>query len=501
MSHVITQSCCKDATCVPVCPADCIRPRPGDPGFRTAEMLYIDPRLCVDCGACTGACPVAAIVPDDELGPATSVFADLNRFYFEHGPGAVDRRTPTPTVPGRMRLAHEVAAAAAGPDGSTPGGWAGDLRVAVVGSGPAACFTVEEILARAPRARVSVIERLSAPWGLARFGVAPDHLLTRRIRSVFERVIADPRVTLRLGVQVGVDVGHDELLADHDAVVYGTGAPDGRLVGIPGEHLPGSYPAAQLVAWYNGHPRAAGFEPDLSSERAVVLGNGNVALDVARILTADPDHLADSEIDPRALRALRSSRIREVVVLGRRGPEAAAFTAAELTGLRHVPGLTVTCSTPAAQVSDDATALARQKLALIAELPERVGSGGDRRVDLRFGTTPIEVVGDRAVRGLRVAPTGGADPAASTAIACGLVLHAVGHRSVPVPGLPFDESLGRPPTLDSRIVDPTGRPVPGVYAVGWLKRGPSGVIGSNRDCARETVQALLTDLRLEKVDE
>ncbi|MGQ4618943.1 FAD-dependent oxidoreductase [Nocardia sp. R7R-8] len=504
MAHVITQPCCNDATCVAVCPANCIHPGPDEPDYARAEMLYIDPELCVDCGACIEACPVGAIVPDDELTSRTREFAGLNARYFDAGPGQESRRAPSSLVPGRMRLAEEVAPEPVITTTTL-------LRVAIVGSGPSGCYAAAEVLARHPGARVTMFERLPTPWGLVRAGVAPDHPETKEVIQLFERTAARPEFTFHLGVEVGRDITHEELSNHHHAVIYAVGASADQRLGIRGEDLPGSHSAAEFVAWYNGSPDARERTFDLSCERAVVIGNGNVALDIARILVADPADLARTDIADHALAQLGAGRIREVVVLGRRGPAQAAYTTPELMALGHLRNADVVVD-PAEARPDEVTDLpsgpdgeiARYKVSVVQRFAAR-RPRHNRRIVLRYLRSPVEILGQEKVRALRVGvnelmdvsgtgrpeaiPTGQFEE-----LTCGLVLRSTGYRGRPVPGLPFDDAAGRLPHRAGRVLDPaTGEPVVGAYVAGWIKRGPSGVIGTNKRCAHETVEALLAD--------
>ncbi|MEZ0364218.1 FAD-dependent oxidoreductase [Mycobacterium sp. pUA109] len=458
MPHVITQSCCGDASCVYACPVNCIHPTPDEPDFGTAEMLYVDPAACVDCGACVSACPVDAIKHDSKLAAHENVFVALNADFYA---------TPRP----RPILAPVVPPLAVRDDG--------ELRVAIVGSGPAAMYAADELLT-IPGARVWIYERLSRPYGLARFGVAPDHRRTRGVVDHFDRIRADPRVELVLGAEVGTQIGHDELRAEHHAVIYAVGAAADRRLDIPGIQLPGVASATEFVAWYNGHPDFAARSFDLSHPRAVIIGNGNVALDVARILTMDPALLADSAIAPHALEALRRSNIEEVVVVGRRGPAQSAFTVPELAGLCATPGVAV--------VADHDLPDTDPRAALL-----RGSSIGDRRIVLDYRLSPTEVVGDDAVRGVRFVRnevSDGSTRVTATAehrlIEAGLVLTSIGYRGQPVPGLPFDDATATVP-------HDAGRVHAGVYVTGWIKRGPTGFIGTNKSCAQETVRSLVAD--------
>ncbi|RJQ87861.1 FAD-dependent oxidoreductase [Amycolatopsis panacis] len=493
MAYVITQNCCNDATCVTVCPVNCIHPTPDEPDYATSEMLYIDPAGCIDCGACVDVCPVNAIQPDFELAEGAERYPDLNAHYFT-APGKQDY-SPAPYQHPKPKI--EVAQPC-------------PLRVAIVGSGPAACYAAEELLARKGiDVEVTMFERLPAPWGLVRFGVAPDHQATKSVADLFAATAKRKGFSLRLNVEVGKHLSHEELLAHHHAVLYAVGAPRDRRLGIPGEDLPGSHPATDFVAWYNGHPDYAGHTFDFSAERAVIVGNGNVALDVARILASDVDRLARTDIAEHALAALSGSKISEVVVLGRRGPAQAAFTIPELLGLAGTGDFDVVADPaqarldPVTAASLDPHAMAALKVKILGELADRPLSGFRRRVVLRFLGSPEEVLGTDRVRGIRVGrneltevdgrlvarPDGTAEE-----LDCGLVLRSIGYRGEPVPGMPFDDLLGRLPNESGRVVDPdTGAPLPGVYTAGWIKRGPSGVIGTNKKCAEETVEALFAD--------
>ncbi|MET8967171.1 FAD-dependent oxidoreductase [Streptomyces hydrogenans] len=483
MPYVVTRSCCADASCVLACPVNCIHPAPGEPGFGTTEMLYVDPRTCVDCGACTTACPVDALKPHTALGEAELPFLELNASYYERNPH--EDRAPMHVLPRPRALP------------------AGELSVAVVGAGPAGLFAADELLRR-PGVRVTVYDRLPTPYGLARAGVAPDHQDTRQVTRLFRTIESQPGFRYRLGVEIGTDVTHTDLLRAHHAVVYAVGAATDKRLGIEGEELPGSVSATDFVAWYNGHPDRADDDHVLDTERAVVVGNGNVALDVARILTADPEALARTDISDRALAALRTSTIREVVLLGRRGPAQAAFTVPELLALSALQDVDVTVEGLPGDLSDDsagptaaeAGTHAAEKTRLLADLAARTPVEGRRRIVLRFLTSPTRIVGTDRVHALEVTATTlhsdddgtvRARPTGATrTLDTGLVLRSIGYRARPVPGLPFDEDTATVP-------HEAGRVEPGVYVAGWIKRGPTGFIGTNKTCAHETVESLLED--------
>ncbi|MET8540899.1 FAD-dependent oxidoreductase [Kitasatospora sp. NPDC004799] len=501
MAYAITQTCCNDASCVSVCPVNCIHPTPDEPEFGTTDMLYIDPRACIDCGACADACPVDAVFPVDRLRGPDTVFGDLNRDWFRDHP--TDHAWGAPSFPR-----------------SLPGD-IGALRIAVVGTGPSAGYTAQELL-RSTSAEITMVDRLPVTGGLLRHGVAPDHQSTKRIAESFASVFHDPRLRMHLNLEIGTDVTHRELAAHHHAVVYAVGAAADRRLGIPGEDLPGSLPATSFVGWYNAEPTVPADAVELSAERVVVVGNGNVAVDIARILLTDPDRLAATDIADHALAALRRGRVREVVLLARRGPEQAAWTRAEFLALRQLPGVEVVVADhPEVRAAIEAAGSGAEEgveegaeagagggagqAALLAGLPlvpydGAAEPGPGRRIVLRFLSAPVELSGDGRVEALTVERTtvaadgGVAGTGDREVLRAGLVVRSIGHRGVPLPGLPFDERSGTVAHRNGRVVDPaTGRPLPGTYVVGWAKRGPSGGIGANRACARETVDALLDD--------
>ncbi|WP_182377746.1 FAD-dependent oxidoreductase [Nocardioides sp. WS12] len=485
MAYVITQPCCNDASCIDVCPVDCIRPAPGDPAFATAEMLYIDGATCIDCGACTDACPVGAIFPDNELTDFDLRYAAINADYFAAHP--LEPVSPPPTAP---RF----------PERESP------LRVAIVGAGPAACYAAEELLRLGRRSvEVEMFDRLPTPWGLVRAGVAPDHAGTKAVTESFRSMLSKPTFNFHLNVEIGHHLTHDELLEHHHAVLYAVGASADRRLNVPGEDLAGSHPATEFVGWYNGHPDHAGHTFDLSGERAVIVGNGNVALDVARILLTDPDELARTDIAEHALAALRESRVREVVVLGRRGPAQAAYTSPEFLALGRLADLDVVID-PAELSEESGSGEGGLKVELAAEYAGRTLDPAKKRIVFRFLTTPTEIHGADRVHSITVGnnvlmagPDGTiqAHPTGRTeVITTSLVLRSIGYRGVPVPSLPFDDAGGVLPQADGRVLDPvTGEPLTGVYTAGWIKRGASGVIGTNKWCAKETVAALVEDAR------
>lgn len=397
------------------------------------------------------------------------------------------------------------------------------LRVAVVGAGPAGFYTADALFRREDvHVRVDMFNRLPNPYGLVREGVAPDHPSIKAVTRVFDRICGDERFRFFGNVTIGTDVTTAELLGSYHAVVYATGAQSDRRLGIPGEGLAGSHPATVFVGWYNGHPDCADLEFDLSHPRAVVIGNGNVAVDVARILVRRPDELAVTDIADHALTALRDSAVRDVVMLGRRGPAQAKFTSAELKEFGKLDGLSVHVDPAALELDEEsAAAVAAERrvsrnLEILADFASRASSDDDeagRRLELRFFTSPIELLGRGGrVAGVRVERNrleAGADGrlrAVGTGdieeIECGLVLRSVGYRGVPLPGVPFDEARGVIPNDAGRVLSAPGGPArPREYAVGWIKRGPSGIIGTNKPDAVETVSSLLDDAASGSFDE
>ncbi len=479
MVYAITQTCCGDASCVAVCPVNCIHPTPDEPDFGTTEVLHVDPRACIDCGACAEACPVDAIFPVDALATPLKPYAKINADYYATSQSTGEAPDPAPNF---HAWAPPVFARA------IPGDFA-PLDVAVVGTGPAGMYAVQDLLLHT-NARVTLLDRLPVAGGLIRYGVAPDHPSTKRIGEAFARFHAHPRLRLRLGVEVGTDVTVEELAARHDAVIYAVGAAAAKPLDLPGEDLPGSVAATTVVAWYNGHPDVAADAVDLSSERVVVVGNGNVALDVARMLTADPSTLEGTSTAPEALARLRTSKVREVVVLGRRGPDVAAYTRTELLALVEQDGVDVVVDAQdhrTAQIIDSAVAGGKagvlQGVAREAVDWSSAPASGRRRIVLRFHSAPLGVIGDTTVRGLRVS-----GPAGDVEIKADQVVRAIGYRGAPPAGLPFDQAAGTVPHSGGRV---EGRS--GTYVVGWIKRGSTGGIGANRACARETVGTLIGD--------
>jgi len=366
------------------------------------------------------------------------------------------------------------------------------LRVAVVGSGPAGFYAAGALLAGG--AEVDMIERLPTPWGLVRLGVAPDHPKIKSVSRAFERIALQPGFRFVGNVELGRDLSHEELLGLYDAVVYAVGAQTDRRMGIPGEDLPGSFPATEFVAWYNGHPDFQHLEFDLSGKRAVVIGNGNVAVDVARMLALTKEELDPTDTTDAAIEGIATCGIEEIVMVGRRGPAQAAFTTPELIELGELGGADVIVDPADLEGAEPQGTNAERNLEVLREYAAREPQGKPRRIVLRFFRSPVAILGDDRVTGIelvrntldehaRAVPTG-----ATETLECGIVFRSVGYRGVAVPGVPFDEASGTIPNEGGRVGER-------VYVAGWIKRGPSGVIGTNKKDAAETVELLLDDLR------
>jgi ferredoxin--NADP+ reductase len=479
MPHVITQSCCSDGSCVYACPVNCIHPSPDEPGFATAEMLYIDPVACVDCGACVGACPVGAIAPDSRLTTQQLPFIALNAAYYPPRPDDVK-------LPPTSKLAPVLPAPQVRRGGA-------DLTVAVVGSGPAGMYAADELLTQ-KGVRVNVFDKLPTPFGLVRAGVAPDHQSTKGVTRIFERISGRPGFTFYLNVEVGKHISHAELLDNHHAVLYTVGAPNDRRLDIDGMELPSTGTATETVAWINGHPDFSGLDVDLRHDRVVVIGNGNVALDVARILTADPDNLACTDISDTALDTLRNSAVREVVIAARRGPADSAFTLPELIGLTSTAEVVLGADDHDLVQQDLATAtdaVTLAKLEILAKLPVAAQVAERPRIRLAYRLSPHRVLGSDRVSGVEFRRTGTDE---AVPVEAGLVLTSIGYRGAPIAGLPFDEAAAVVPNRDGRVIDPdTGEAITGAYVAGWIKRGPTGFIGTNKSCSMQTVSNLVDD--------
>jgi ferredoxin/flavodoxin---NADP+ reductase len=394
------------------------------------------------------------------------------------------------------------------------------LRLAIVGSGPAGFYTAEHLLKHeGTHAEVDVFDRLPTPYGLVRFGVAPDHPKIKSVIRVYEKTAARPEFRFFGNVEVGRDMSIEELRQRYHAVVFAYGTATDRHLGIPGEDLPGSHPATEFVNWYNAHPDFADREFDLSGERVVVIGNGNVAADVARMLALTPDELRETDTADHAIEAFAAGSVKEILVLGRRGPAQAAFTNPEVRELGEMANADIDIDAGEMELdelsrewldSDDADPTNRRNVEIFTDFSQRDPEGKPQKIAVRFLRSPIEIQGDgkveRIVVGrneLRRDESGrirAVDTGERETIECGLVLRSIGYKGIPIEGVPFDERAGTISNEGGRVTD-NGEQVPGLYAVGWIKRGPSGVIGTNKKDAQETVDNLFADLEAGRIPE
>lgn len=395
------------------------------------------------------------------------------------------------------------------------------MRVAIIGAGPSGFYAAGALLEQdAVKVSVDLFDRLPTPFGLVRDGVAPDHQKIKSVTRVYDRIASDARVRFFGNVTFGTDLTHDELRRYYDQVIYAVGASSDRKLGIPGEDLDGSYSATAFVGWYNGHPDYAGLDFDLSGENVAVVGIGNVAMDVARVLAKPVEALAKTDIADYALEKLSQSRVKRIYVLGRRGPAQAAFTNPELRELGNIEGAEVIVDPADLELDPHSRAAAEadrdiaRNVETLHQYALREEKGEPRKIYLRFLVSPVEILGENGhVRALKLErnelqPTeSGYLQAHGTGvyetIDMDAVFRAVGYRGVPLPGVPFDARKGTIPNQGGRVIDPeTGSPIPGEYVVGWAKRGPTGIIGTNKPDAVETVRLLLEDVAtIEPVDD
>ena len=392
------------------------------------------------------------------------------------------------------------------------------LRVAVIGSGPAGFYTVQHLFeAREISVEVDMYDRLPTPFGLVRLGVAPDHQKIKSVVHVYNKLAADPRFRFFGSVEYGSNISIDDLRAHYHQIAFTTGAQSDRRLNIPGEDLEGSYPATKFVAWYNGHPDYANFKVDLSHPAAVVIGVGNVAIDVARMLCRTPDELGATDIADHALEALRHSGVKRVHLLGRRGPAQAAFSNPEISELGKLADAETRTLPEEVVLDEDSRAAAdsdpivARKIKILEGYATQEPAQKPKRLTIRFLVSPVEILGDENghVRAVRIVKNelyrdeqGNMRPRPTErfeTIETGLVLRSVGYKGVPLAGLPFLDGRGIVPNDGGRVMDPQtgdaqGQQVTGVYVSGWIKRGPTGLIGTNKADAKETVASMLADL-------
>ncbi len=394
-------------------------------------------------------------------------------------------------------------------------------RAAIVGAGPAGFYTADQLLGAG--FEVDLYDVLPTPFGLVRAGVAPDHPKIKSVTRVYEKTAGKPGFRFFGGVELGSDIQREDLVERYHAVVYAVGTATDNRLGIPGEDRPGSHSATEFVAWYNGHPDFADAEFDLSASRAVVIGNGNVAIDVARMLVLDPDEINVTDTADHAVAGLAAAQVEHVILLGRRGPAQAAFTNPELRELGELQRADVIVDPAEMELdehsaawleSDGADPTNRRNVEILREYSQRDAGEKSHRIELRFLRSPVEVIGEDdsgCVTGLRVVRNriepddSGRLRAVSTGeeevISCGLVLRSIGYRGNPLPGVPFDERRGLIRNEGGRVTSDDGEPLPGEYAVGWIKRGPSGVIGTNKKDAADTVARVVEDAEAGRLNE
>jgi ferredoxin--NADP+ reductase len=469
MSYVVTQPCCLDGACLHVCPVDCIHPGLGAPETEAHGLVYIDPAACIDCGACADVCPVDAIVPADALTGGSQAFAQLNEIMARDlaARGLSIGGTASTGTPKRDRSS-----------------W--PLTVAIVGSGAAGCYAVEELVSTFGRdLSVTLFEKETMPGGLVRYGVAPDHRKTRAILRKFEAEVVRPEVTPVFNVDVGVDIAVEELQSRFDVVIWAAGATEPRPLNVPGADLDGGTAAIDLVRWYTGNPRYTHAPTVLRARRVVIVGNGNVALDAARMLMLPAASLAAADMPGRVRAALGASAVREVIVLGRRGVSDGAHSPSELLALGETAGFGI--YTENDEERDRAGSGSVKRLAVRA-VQRRTD---DRRaLTLRYFSETVAILGQDAVRGVRVRDPRNGQQAV---IDCDAVVTAAGMRSGAQPAS-WGREDGHVLHRRGRVIDVAGQPVRGVYVVGWAKRGASGGIGTNGPCAQETVAQIAADL-------
>jgi ferredoxin--NADP+ reductase len=403
---------------------------------------------------------------------------------------------------------------------SHPGTETHPLRVAVIGAGPAGFYTTEHLLSQKETVvEVDLFDRLPTPYGLVRYGVAPDHQKIKSVAAVYDRTASNPRFRFFGHVAFGSHATLDDLKAHYHQIVFTTGAQTDRRLGIPGEDLPGSYAATEFVAWYNGHPDYTHLQFDLRQEHVAVIGVGNVAVDVTRILLRSYEELAKTDIADYALEALRESRVKEVYLLGRRGPAQAAFTNPEIRELGSLPNAD-TLALPEEMELDDLTRAelertkdrnAAQKVEILQVFGRRSRSGKPRTLIFRFLASAVELRATNGrLGGVRLVRNRLEKTPAGTLVArptdqheelpVGTLFRSIGYRGVPLPGVPFNDDWGVILNREGQVLDPhTKEPLPGLYAAGWIKRGATGVIGTNKPDAAETVAHMMAHLRSGKI--
>lgn len=403
---------------------------------------------------------------------------------------------------------------------SQPGTQANPLRVAIIGSGPSGFYAADHLQKQSGLVvQVDMFDRLPTPYGLVRGGVAPDHAKIKTVTRAYDRIASDPNFRFYGNVEFGKDLTHDDLVKHYHAIIYAVGAQTDRRMGIPGEDLPGSHPATEFVAWYNAHPDYADFNFDLTQENVAVVGLGNVAMDVIRILAKTPEELVETDIADYALEALRHSNVKNIYVLGRRGPAQAAFTNPEIKELGELEDASIIVAPEEVQldpysqqfVESGQDKVATKNVDILKGFSAQGDTGKSRKIIMRFCVSPVEITGDGHVQAIKLAkndlvldekgnlkakPNGQFET-----IPVGLVFRSVGYQGVALPGVPFDAKTAVIPNAQGRVMTAfqSGEQVVGDYVVGWIKRGPSGIIGTNKPDSVETAEMLLEDVRADKV--
>ena len=386
------------------------------------------------------------------------------------------------------------------------------VRIAIIGAGPSAFYAAAALIKQDDvEVRVDIFDRLFAPYGLVRYGVAPDHPRIKSVAALYEKTALDPRVRFFGCVEFGKHMTLDDLRPLYDQVVFATGAQSDRNLNIPGEDLPGSMSATEFVAWYNSHPDYKDLKPNLDVEGVVVVGVGNVAMDVARILAKSYDELKETDIADHALEALKDSKVKNIYVLGRRGPAQAKFTNPEIKEFGHLEVADPVVLPdelkldPDSQKAVDGDRLTRQNVEFLTEYSSRGLGEKPRKVHFRFLVSPIEITGNGKVEAVKIER----NRLVSTAdgylncegigkfetLPAGMVLRSVGYYGVALPGVPYNKKKGTIPNDHGRVLNNDGDQLPGAYVVGWAKRGPTGVIGTNKKDAEETVALMLEDVK------
>lgn len=397
---------------------------------------------------------------------------------------------------------------------------ANPLRVAIIGSGPSGFYAAAHLQAQTGlHVEIDMFDRLPTPYGLVRGGVAPDHQKIKSVTKAYDRIAADPNFRFYGHVEFGKDLTHADLAAGYHAIIYAVGAQTDRRMDIPGEDLSGSHPATEFVAWYNAHPDFADYQFDLSQENVAVIGLGNVAMDVIRILARTPDELTETDIADYALDQLKHSKVKNIYVLGRRGPAQAAFTNPEIKELGELDDASIIVAPdevildPVSRqfVDSGEDKVATKNVEILKSFAAQGDTGKPRKIIMRFCVSPVEITGSGKVEAIKIVknalvpddkgnlkakPTGEYET-----IPVGLVFRSVGYHGVPLPGVPFDEKKGTIPNTLGRVLTApqSGEQVVGDYVVGWIKRGPSGIIGTNKPDSVETVNSLLEDLKAGKL--